>query len=89
MILIIKVNSFLTNISSFSFNEDDEELERLIALFPEGDLNVREYIHIKDEKAKGGLINDKIVDAILNINKKEEFITNKMNLCQYWKKLVQ
>jgi len=76
--LIIKVNSFLTNISSFSFNEDDEELERLIALFPEGDLNAREYIHIEDEMAEGGLTDDEIVDAVLNANKEEEPITDEI-----------
>ncbi|CAI2178330.1 20303_t:CDS:2, partial [Funneliformis geosporum] len=48
------------------FNEDDEELERLISLLPKGDLNTQEYIHIKDKAAEGGLTDDEIIDAILN-----------------------
>jgi hypothetical protein len=56
----------------FSFDEDDEELERLITLLPEGNLNAREYIHIEDEIAEGGLTDDEIVDTILNANKEKE-----------------
>ena len=37
---------------SFSFNKDDEELERLISLLPICDLNAREYIHIEDKAAR-------------------------------------
>ena len=54
---------------SFSFNEDDEELERLISLLPIGDLNAREYIHIEDEMEEGGLTDEEIIDAVLNANK--------------------
>ncbi|CAI2167022.1 125_t:CDS:2 [Funneliformis geosporum] len=45
------------------FNEDNEELERLIALLSE---------------TEGGLTNDEIVDTVLNLNKKEESIADKI-----------
>ncbi len=43
-VLIVNINidykcKQFFNISSFSFNEDNKELERLIALFPKGNLN--------------------------------------------------
>ncbi len=82
-VLIVNINidykcKQFFNISSFSFNEDDEELERLIALFPEGDLNTQEYIYIEDEMAEGGLTDDEIIDAVLNANKKEEPIIDEI-----------
>ena|SRR6266487_1933156 len=70
MILII--------IFSFSFNEDDEELERLISLLPIGDLNAREYIHIEDKAAEGGLTDDEIIDAILNVDREEEHVMDEI-----------
>ena len=43
-VLIVNINidykyKQFFNISSFSFNEDNKKLERLIALFPKGNLN--------------------------------------------------
>ncbi|GBB99957.1 hypothetical protein RclHR1_36980001 [Rhizophagus clarus] len=43
-------------------------------MLPEGDLDAYEYLHIEDEVFKGGLTNCKIVDAVLNANKKEEHL---------------
>ncbi|CAB5386425.1 unnamed protein product [Rhizophagus irregularis] len=60
-------------------NEEDEELERLIALLPKGDLNAREYIDIEDEMAEGGLTDDEIVDTILNADKEEEPVVNEID----------
>ncbi|CAB4388719.1 unnamed protein product [Rhizophagus irregularis] len=60
-------------------NEEDEELERLIALLPEGDLNAREYIDIEDEMAEGGLTDDEIVDTILNADKDEEPVVDEID----------
>ncbi|CAB4425968.1 unnamed protein product [Rhizophagus irregularis] len=57
-------------------NDEDEELEKLIALLPESDLNAQEYINIEDEMAEGGLTDDEIIDAILNANKEEEPIAD-------------
>ncbi|EXX67936.1 Pdc2p [Rhizophagus irregularis DAOM 197198w] len=56
--------------------EDEEvELENLIAFLPEGDhLNAREYINIEDEIAEGALTDDEIIDAILNADKEEEIV---------------
>ncbi|CAG8689670.1 9908_t:CDS:2, partial [Funneliformis mosseae] len=50
----------LQNSAEAYFNEDEEELERLITLF------------LEDEIAEGGLIDDKIIDTILNANKEKE-----------------
>ncbi|GES88099.1 tigger transposable element-derived protein 6-like [Rhizophagus clarus] len=61
------------------FEEEEEaELERLIALLPEGDhLDAREYINIEDEMAaKGALTDDEIIDAVLNADKEEEMVIN-------------
>ncbi|CAB4389293.1 unnamed protein product [Rhizophagus irregularis] len=60
-------------------NEEDEELERLIALLPEGDLNAREYIDIEDEMAEGRLTDDEIVDTILNADKEEEPVVDEID----------
>ncbi|CAB4397028.1 unnamed protein product [Rhizophagus irregularis] len=60
-------------------NEEDEELERLIALLSEGDLNAREYIDIEDEMAEGGLTDDEIVDTILNADKEEEPVVDEID----------
>ncbi|CAB4388036.1 unnamed protein product [Rhizophagus irregularis] len=60
-------------------NEEDEELERLIALLPEGDLNAREYIDIEDEMAEGKLTDDEIVDIILNADKEEEPVVDEID----------
>ncbi|CAG8552585.1 7722_t:CDS:2 [Funneliformis mosseae] len=57
---------------------DDEELERLISLLPKGDLNAREYIHIEDKAAEGGLTDDKIIDAILNVDREEEHVMDEI-----------
>ncbi|CAB4430574.1 unnamed protein product [Rhizophagus irregularis] len=57
-------------------NDEDEELEKLIALLPKSDLNAQEYINIEDEMAEGGLTDDEIIDAILNANKEEEPIAD-------------
>ncbi|CAB4387360.1 unnamed protein product [Rhizophagus irregularis] len=57
--------------------EDEEvELENLIAFLPEGDhLNAREYINIEDEIAEDALTDDEIIDAsILNADKEEEIV---------------
>ncbi|CAB5355535.1 unnamed protein product [Rhizophagus irregularis] len=60
-------------------NEENEELERLIALLPEGDLNAREYIDIEDEMAEGELTDDEIVDTILNADKEEEPVVDEID----------
>ncbi|CAG8662896.1 11978_t:CDS:2 [Funneliformis mosseae] len=49
-----------------------DKFKRLITLLLEDNLNTREYIHIEDEIAEGGLTDDEIVDAILNANKEKE-----------------
>ena len=91
-VLIVNINidykcKQFFNIFSFSFNEDDEKLERLIAFFSEGDLNIQEYIHIEDEITEGGLTNDEIVDVVLNANKKEEPITNEIEFTSVLEKV--
>jgi len=63
---------------SFSFNEDDEELERLISLLPKDDLNAQEYIHIEDKAAEGGFTDDEIIDAILNVDREEEHVMDEI-----------
>ncbi|CAI2180715.1 351_t:CDS:2 [Funneliformis geosporum] len=60
------------------FNENDEELERLIFLLLKGDLNAQEYIYIEDKVAEGRLTDDKIIDAILNVNRKEEHVIDEI-----------
>ncbi|CAB5331416.1 unnamed protein product [Rhizophagus irregularis] len=60
------------------FEEEEAELERLIALLPEGDhLDAREYINIEDEMAaEGALTDEEIIDAVLNADKEEEIVIN-------------
>ncbi|RGB38759.1 hypothetical protein C1646_812449 [Rhizophagus diaphanus] len=62
--------------SIFDDFEEKAELERLIALLPEGDhLDAREYINIEDEMAvEGALTDDEIMDAVLNADKEEEIV---------------
>ncbi|UZO17993.1 uncharacterized protein OCT59_009321 [Rhizophagus irregularis] len=59
------------------FEEEEAELERLIALLPEGHLDAREYINIEDEMAaEGALTDEEIIDAVLNADKEEEIVIN-------------
>ncbi|PKC73358.1 hypothetical protein RhiirA1_389013 [Rhizophagus irregularis] len=57
-------------------NDKDKELEKSIVLFPEGNLNAQEYIHIKDKMSEEKLTDDEIIDAILNANKEEKPIAD-------------
>ncbi|GES76908.1 tigger transposable element-derived protein 4-like [Rhizophagus clarus] len=69
----------LQNSAEAYFKEEEEaELERLIALLSEGDhFDAREYINIEDEMAaEGALTDDEIIDAVLNADKEEEMVIN-------------
>ena len=70
----IKHQLSFTNIFSLisKIEEEEEELRRLIALLPKGDLDAKEYIHIEDEMEEGGLTDEEIIDAVLNANKEEK-----------------
>ncbi|CAG8515196.1 16231_t:CDS:2 [Funneliformis mosseae] len=57
----------------FIFNENT-----LISLFPKGDLNAQEYIHIEDKAAEGELTDNEIIDTILNVDREEEHIMDKI-----------
>ncbi|CAB4495180.1 unnamed protein product [Rhizophagus irregularis] len=59
-----------------NLNDKDKELEKSIVLFPEGNLNAQEYIHIKDKMSEEKLTDDEIIDAILNANKEEKPIAD-------------
>ena len=60
----------------------------LISQLPKSDLNAHEYLHLEDEMPKGELTDHKIIDAILNTDKKEECITDEDESIPILEKLV-
>ncbi|UZO01656.1 uncharacterized protein OCT59_020167 [Rhizophagus irregularis] len=78
----------LQNSAEACIEDEEVELENLIAFLPEGDhLNAREYINIEDEIAEGALTDDEIIDAILNADKEEEIVVEENELMPIMEKV--
>ncbi|GBB83637.1 hypothetical protein RclHR1_10330007 [Rhizophagus clarus] len=75
------------SIISNSFKEEINKFDMLIPQLSKSDLNAYEYIHIKNEIPEGGLTDKEIIDTILNADRKDEVIINKIKFTPVLKKV--